>query len=113
MTRVGHRRADGGVLLEERRRHLAWSPFWVSGWHAPLLKLTKAAIIANRDDTHILHRLIHDLFAQLQERLALGVNGPAAFGTLLTEVADYFDRAPRGAGLATLQQFGVPSGTLE
>ena len=87
------------------------SPFWVSGWHAPLLKLTKGAIIANRDDTHILHRLIDDRFAQLQERLASGVNGPAAFGTLLTDVADYFDRAPRGAGLATLQQFGVPSGT--
>ena len=87
------------------------SPFWVSGWHAPLLKLTKGAIIANRDDTHILHRLIDDLFAQLQERLAAGVNGPAAFGTLLTDVADYFDQASRGAGLATLQQFGVPSGT--
>ena len=39
------------------------------------------------------------------------MDGPAAFGTLLTDVADYFDRAPRGAALATLQQFGVPSGT--
>ena len=87
------------------------SPIWVSGWHAPLLKLTKPSIIANRDDTHKLHRLIDDLFAQLQERLASGVDGPAAFGTLLTDVADYIDRAPRGAGLATLQQFGVPSGT--
>ena len=87
------------------------SPTWVSGWHAPLLKLTKASIIANRDDTHILHRLIADLFAQLQERLASGVDGPAAFGTLLTDVADYFDRTPRGAALATLQQFGEPSGT--
>ena len=44
-------------------------------------------------------------------RLASGVDGPAAFGTLLTDVADYFDRTPRGAALATLQQFGVPSGT--
>ena len=87
------------------------SPTWVSGWHAPLLKLTKASIIANHDDTHILHRLIADLFAQLQERLASGVDGPAAFGTLLTDVTDYFDRAPRGAALATLQQFGKPSGT--
>ena len=68
-------------------------------------------IIANRDDTHILHSLIDDLFAQLQERLASGVDGPAAFGTLLNDVADYFYRAPRGAGLATLQQLGVPSGT--
>ena len=87
------------------------SPTWVSVWHAPLLKLTKASNIANRDDTHILHRLIDDLFAQLQERLASGVDGPAAFGTLLNDVADYFDRAPRGAALTTLQQFGVPSGT--
>ena len=87
------------------------SPNWVSGWHAPLLKLTKASIIANGDDTHILHRLIDDLFAQLQERLASGVDRPAAFGTLLTDVADYFDRSPRGAALATLQPFGVPSGT--
>ena len=47
----------------------------------------------------------------MQEGLGSGVDGPAAFGTLLTDVADYFDRAPRGAGLATLQQFGVPSGT--
>ena len=87
------------------------SPTWVSGWHAPLLKLTKASIIANRDNTHILHRLINDLFAQVQERLASGVDGPAAFGTLLTDVADYFDRAPRRVALATLKQFGVPSGT--
>ena len=57
------------------------SPTWVSGWHTPLLKLTKASIIANRDDTHILHRFIDDLFAQLQERLASGVDGPAAFGS--------------------------------
>ena len=55
------------------------SPTWVSGWHAPLLKLTQASIIANRDDTHILHRLIDDLFAKLQERLASGVDGPAVF----------------------------------
>ena len=61
------------------------SPTWVLGWHAPLLKLTEASSIANRDDTHILHRLIDDLFAQLQERLASGVDGPAEFGTLLTK----------------------------
>ena len=84
---------------------------WVSGWHAPLLKITKASIIANRGDTHTLHRLIDDLFAQLQERLASGVDGPVAFETLLTNVADYFDRSPRGAAMATLQKFGVPSGT--
>lgn len=28
------------------------SPAWVPCWHAPLLKLTEAAIHANRDDTH-------------------------------------------------------------
>ena len=87
------------------------SPSWVSGWHAPLLKLTKASIVPNRDDTHALHRLVDDLFAQLQERLASGVDGPTAFRTLLTDVTDYFDRAPRGAALETLQKFGVPSGT--
>ena len=31
--------------------------------------------------------------------------------TLLIDVTDYFDRAPRGAALETLQKFGVPSGT--
>ena len=87
------------------------SSTWVSGWHAPLLKITKASTIANRDDTHTLYRLIDDLFVQLQEKLASGVDGPAAFGTLLTIVADYFDRAPRGAAMATLQKFRVPSGT--
>ena len=87
------------------------SPSWVSGWHAPLLKLTKASIVPNRDDTHTLHCLIDDLFTQLQERLASGVNGPAAFKTILTDVTDYFDRSPRGEALETLQKFGVPSGT--
>ena len=38
------------------------SPVWVHGWHAPLLKLTKAAIAPNRDDTHDLHRLVDDRF---------------------------------------------------
>ena len=70
---------------------------WVSGWHAPLFKLTKAPIVPTRDDTHTLDRLVDDLFAQLQERLASGVDGPAAFKTLLMDVTDYFDRAPRGA----------------
>ena len=78
-----------------------------SGRHAPLLKLTKASIVPNRVDTHILHRLVDGLFAQLQERLASGVDGPTAFRTLLTDVADHFDRAPRGADLETLQTFGV------
>ena len=87
------------------------SPVWVSGWNAPLLKLTKAAINANRDDTHDLHRLVDDLFSQLQEKLNSGIGGPAAFKTLLTNFADYFDRAPRGAALATLQNFGVRTGT--
>ena len=64
-----------------------------------------------RRHTHTLHRLIDDLFAQLQEKPTSGVDGPAVFGTLLTDITDYFDRAPRGAALATLQQFGVPSGT--
>ena len=87
------------------------SPSWVSGWHAPLLKLTKASIVPNCDDTHTLHRVVDDLFAQLQERLASGVDGPAAFRARLIDVTDYFDRAPRGAALETLQKFGVPSGT--
>ena len=39
------------------------SPVWVSGWNAPLLKLTKAAINANRDDTYDLHRLVDDLLS--------------------------------------------------
>ena len=87
------------------------SPIWVPGWHAPLPNLTKVSIIANRDDAHTLHRLVDDLFAQVQERLASGVDGPAAFRTLLIDVTDYFDRAPRAAALGTLQKFGVPSGT--
>ena len=87
------------------------SPSWVSGWHAPLLKLTKVSIVPNRDDTHSLHRLVDDLFAQFQERLAFGVDRPGAFKTLLTDVADHFDRALRGAALASLQIFDVPSGT--
>ena len=87
------------------------SPVWVSGWNAPLLKLTKAAINASRDDTHDLHRLVDDLFSQLQERLSSGIGGPAAFKTLLSDFADYFDRAPRGAALETLQKFGVRTGT--
>ena len=87
------------------------SPIWVPGWNAPLLKLTKAAINANRDDTHDLHRLVDDLFSQLQERLSSGTGGPAAFKILLTDFADYFDRAPRGAALETLQKFGVRTGT--
>ena len=87
------------------------SPVWVSGWHAPLLKLTKAAIKANRDDIHNLHRLIDDLFSQLQERLSSGSSGPAAFKILLTDFADYFDRAPRGATLETLQKCGLRTGT--
>ena len=41
------------------------SPVWVPGWHAPLLELTTAAINANRDDAHDLHRLVDDLFSQL------------------------------------------------
>ena len=87
------------------------SPVWVSGWHAPLLKLTKAAINANHDDTRDLHRLVDDLFLQIQERLSFGSGGPAAFKILLTDFADYFDRAPRGAALEALQKFGVRTGT--
>ena len=86
------------------------SPVWVPGWHAPLLKLTKAAINVNRDDTHDLHRLVDDLFSQLQERMMTGSSGPAAFKILLADFANYFDRAPRGAALETLQKFGVRTG---
>ena len=87
------------------------SPVWVLSWHAPLLKLTKAAINANRDDTHNLHRLVDDLFSQLQENMMTGSSGPAAFKILLADFDDYFDRAPRGAALETLQKFGVRTGT--
>ena len=87
------------------------SPVWVLGWHAPLLKLTKAVITPNRDDTHDLHRLVDDLFSQLQERMTAGSSGPEAFKTLLADFAGYFDRAPCGAALATLQNFVVRTGT--
>ena len=72
--------------------------------------MSLASIHPNRDDTHDLHRLVDDLFAQLQERLTSGATGPAALKTLLAEITDYFDRAPRGAALETLQKFGVRSG---
>ena len=84
---------------------------WVSGWHAPLLKLTEAAISANRDDNHDLYRLVDGLFSQLQERMKKGSSGPSAFKILLADFADYFDRVPRGAALETLQKFGVRTGT--
>ena len=67
--------------------------------------------MANRDDTYTLHRPVDDIFAQLQERLVFDVDGPAAFRTLLADVTDYFDSAPRGAALETLQKFNVPSWT--
>ena len=87
------------------------SPVWVSGWHAPPLKLTKAAINANRDDTHDLYCLVDDLFSQLQERMTTDSSGPSAFKILLADFADHFYRAPRGAALETLQTFGVRTGT--
>lgn len=55
------------------------SPAWVSGWNVPLLKLTKPVIHAHRDDTHDLHHLVDELFAQLQEKMSSGESGPAAF----------------------------------
>ena len=87
------------------------SRVWVPGWHAPLLKLNKAATTPNRDDTHDLHRLVDDMFSQLQKRMTSGSSGPAALKTLLADFADYFDHAPRGAALSTLQKFGVRTGT--
>lgn len=86
------------------------SPAWVSGWRAPLLKLTKSVIHGNWDDTHDLHRLV-DLFAQLQRKITSRVGGPTALKFLLTDFADYFDHGPRGSALQTLQRFGVPIGT--
>ena len=79
----------------------------IPGWHAPLLKLTEAFIQAYRDNTHVLHRFVDDLSLQIQERLDTG----AASTVILTDIADRFDRAPRGATLKTLQTFGVPTGT--
>ena len=87
------------------------SPVWVPDWHASLLKLTKAAITVNRDDTHDLHRPVDDLFSQLQERMITGSSGPAAFKILLSDFADYFDRASLGAALETLPKFGVRTRT--
>ena len=87
------------------------SSVWIPGWHAPRLKLTKAAINANRDNTHDLHRFVDDLFSQIQEGVATGSSGPAAYKVLFADFADYFDRAPRGAALETLQKFGVRTGT--
>ena len=87
------------------------SPVWVPGWYAPLLKLTKAVLNANRDDTHDLRRLVGDLFSQLQERITTGSSGPAAFKILLADFAEYFDRALREAALETLQKFRVRTGT--
>ena len=87
------------------------SPVWVPGWHAPLLKLTKVAISPNRDDIHDLHRLVDYLFSQLQERMTAGSSGPETFKTLLADFADYFNRAPHGAALATFQNFGVRTET--
>ena len=40
-----------------------------------------------------------------------GSSGLDASKTLLAELADYFDRAPRGVALTTLQNFGVRTGT--
>ena len=87
------------------------SPIWFLGWHAPLFKFTKGSILPNRDDSHALHRLVDDLFAQLQETLDSDVDGLAAFRTVLIDIANDFDRAPFGAALETLQKFVVPSGT--
>ena len=87
------------------------SPTWFLGLHAPLFKLTEASIIPHRYDSHALHRFVDDLFAQLQETFTSDVDGPAAFRTLLIDVADYFDRALRGADLETLKKFCIPSGT--
>ena len=84
---------------------------WVPGWYAPLLKLVKASIHANCDDTHDLHHLVDDLFAQLQERLTSGLSGPATLKMLLADITDYSDRAPLGAALETLQKLGVRTGT--
>ena len=83
------------------------SPVWVPGWYALLLKLTKAAINANRDDSR---PAPPRLFSQLQDRITTGSSGPAAFKILLEDFADYFDRAPRGAALETLQKLGVSTG---
>lgn len=89
-------------------------PAWVSGYHSPLITLTKYAIHANRDDTYDLHRFVY-LFAKLHERMTKGASGSAAFKVLLTELADYFDPAPRGAALETFRRphqnalFSLPS----
>ncbi|CAM9832470.1 unnamed protein product, partial [Ascophyllum nodosum] len=43
--------------------------------------------------------------------MTTGSRGPAAFKILLAEFAYYFDRAPRGPALVTLQKFAVRTGT--
>ena len=74
--------------------------------------MVKSAIHANRDVTHDLHRLVKDLFAQVQDRVKSGSPKPTYFKAPLVDVTGDFDRAPRGAGLAILQNFHVLSGGM-
>ena len=39
-----------------------------------------------------------------------GLQGPPGIKVLLADIMDHFDRAPRGAALASLQLFGVATG---
>lgn len=72
------------------------TPVWVSSWHAPLLKLTRAAVHANRDKALDPPRLVGGLFAPLKDQLNSISIGPVAFKIMLTFVANYFVRASRG-----------------
>lgn len=67
----------------------------------------KSVIHANRSGIHDLHRLVNDLFAQLQETLTSGTSGPTAFNVALTELADRFVHAPCGVDLEALKAFSV------
>ena len=75
----------GAVTLE--------SPTWVPGWHAPLLMVMKDVFPLDHDDTHDLHRLVDELFRQLQERMISGTSGSAEFKMLLSDLAENFHRA--------------------
>ena len=77
------RGALSGIFMLLTPRGLAFdSPAWVPGRHAPLLKMTKSAILAYRDDTHDLHRLVDEFFAQVQGRLTSGFTGPSMTNTM-------------------------------
>lgn len=70
-------------------------------------KFIKASINSNRLDAHVLYFLVDGLFNQLQDILTSGTSDPGAFENFLSYLADYFNRASRGAALETFQMFSI------